>query len=212
MKNLWRLRDFVVGMTGLFDKGAVTEVDVLRASGRLLSALVAHDDWLPEEFAKPHAAHHQEYLLHCDPLERFSVVSVVLGPSQKMPVHDHLTWCLSGVLRGMEHFEEYRHEGEGRPMLKTGDHIGPQGEIEAVSPSIGDIHTISNAMPYRTTVSIHVFGANIGVMKRHKFVLPTGEKQDYVSGYCNTVLPNFWNASPGHQPSRGSGMAGPLLI
>jgi len=192
MKNLWRLREFVAGMTGLFKDRPLDEVELLRGTGGLLSALVVHDDWLPDDFARPQVARHQEYLLYCDPLERFCVVSIVLGPGQRMPVHDHTTWCLSGVLRGVERIEEYRHEGEGRPMLRTGEHLCPQGEIEAASPAIGDIHSISNAMPYKTTISIHVFGANIGAVKRHRFVLPTGEKQLYVSGYANGVMPNFW--------------------
>ena len=39
--------------------------------------------------AQPHPQYYQQHLLHCDPLERFSVVSFVWGPGQKTPVHDH---------------------------------------------------------------------------------------------------------------------------
>ena len=42
-----------------------------------LGALVARDDWLPEPFAQSDPAAYRQYLLYCDPLERFSAVSFV---------------------------------------------------------------------------------------------------------------------------------------
>ena len=41
-----------------------------------------------------------QYLLYCDPEERFSVVSFVWGPGQSTPTHDPSVWGLIGVLRG----------------------------------------------------------------------------------------------------------------
>ena len=35
---------------------------------KLLEDLIAIDDWLPEEFTKPHPQHYQQYLLYADPL------------------------------------------------------------------------------------------------------------------------------------------------
>lgn len=209
MANVRRLRDFVKGMTQLVDAAAGDELRLLREGGGLLGELIAVDDWLPHGFARQHAQHHQEYLLHCDPAERFSVVCVVLAPSQRMPVHDHLTWCLSGVLRGLQHFEEYRVAGEGLPLVRTGAHFAPVGEIEAVSPTIGDIHSISNPRVDGATVSIHVFGTNIGMQRRHCFSLATSEKREYVSGYANDLLPNLWCDSTARQPG---GVAGTSAV
>ena len=56
----------------------------------LLSGLVAYNDWWPEAFATADPNRYRQYLLYCDPLERFSLVSFVWGPGQKTPVHDHL--------------------------------------------------------------------------------------------------------------------------
>jgi len=193
--NIRRLREFVIGMTGLVQRHGRDEMAMLREGGKLLGRLIAHDDWLPDVFAAPHRAHHQEYLLHCDPLGRFSVVSFVLAPGQKTPVHDHTVWCLIGVLRGSERFDEYRHEGEGAPMQKTGEHLCAAGDIEVASPAIGDIHVIANEQRDHAAVSIHVFGANIGGLMRRSFSLATGEPQALVSGYANSVLPNLWDRS-----------------
>jgi len=193
--NIRRLREFVIGMTGLVQRHGRDEMPMLRDGGQLLGQLIAHDDWLPDAYAAPHRAHHQEYLLHCDPLGRFSVVSFVLAPGQKTPVHDHTVWCLIGVLRGSERFDEYRHEGVGAPMQKTGEHLCRVGDIEVASPEIGDIHVIANERRDRAAVSIHVFGANIGGLMRRTFSLATGEPHALVSGYANSLLPNLWDRS-----------------
>ena len=69
------------------------------------------------------------------------------------------------------------------------------GEIEAVSPSVGDLHVVSNAMPDQCSISIHVYGANIGAVKRHVYDRETGEKKNFVSGYSSSHTPNLWDRS-----------------
>ncbi len=195
MTNLFRLREFVIGMTGLVQRHGRDELALLREGGELLGQLIASDDWLPDAFAAAHPARHQEYLLHCDPLGRFSVVSFVLAPGQKTPVHDHTVWCLMGILRGTERIDEYRHEGEGAPMQKTGEHLCRAGDIEVASPAVGDIHVIANERRDQAAVGIHAFGANIGGLMRRTFALATGEPHALVSGYANSLLPNLWDRS-----------------
>ena len=195
MKNVARLREFVVSMTGLAERQGDDELAMLRDGGKLLGALIAHDDWLPEMFAAPHLAHYQEFLLYCDPLERFSVVSLALGPNQRTPIHEHTVWCLIGVIRGTVHFDEYRHEGVGVALRKTGEHLGQAGDIDAVSPTVGDIHVMSNALRDQAAVSIHAFGGNIGAIERRAYNLATGEPHVFRSGYANSVVPNLWDRS-----------------
>lgn len=195
MKNVPRLREFVVAMTVLVQRHGRDELAMLREGGKLLAGLIAHDDWLPDAYAAAHRAHHQEYLLHCDALGRFSVLSFVLAPGQKTPVHDHTVWCLFGVLRGIERIEEYRHEGAGAPMQKTGEHLCLAGDIEAASPTVGDIHVVVNERHDQAAVSVHLFGGDIGALMRRTFSLATGEPHPLVSGYANRMLPNLWDRS-----------------
>jgi predicted metal-dependent enzyme (double-stranded beta helix superfamily) len=193
LKNIRRLRELVVGLTVLAQRHGRDEAAMLREGGPLLTALIAQDDWLPDAFAAPHHAHHQEYLLHCDPLGRFSVTSFVLAPGQKTPVHDHTVWCLIGVLRGSEHIDEYRHEGAGAPMQKTGEHVCRAGDIEVASPDLGDIHVVSNPHHLQPAVSIQLFGADIGGIMRRTFSVASGDARALVSGYANQLLPNLWD-------------------
>ena len=89
MTELSRLTGFVKDFTALIDEVEDDEARILEDGGRLLADLIAHDDWLPDACAAPHADHYQQYLLHCDPKERFSVVSFVWGPGHTTPIHDH---------------------------------------------------------------------------------------------------------------------------
>ena len=69
------------------------------------------------------------------------------------------------------------------------------GEIEAVSPTVGDLHTVANALADAPSVSIHVYGANIGAVRRHVFDAATGAVKDFVSGYSAATVPNLWDRS-----------------
>lgn len=195
MTNIEPLRSFIQAMTRAVEKFGHDEPAMLREGKQLLSGLIARDDWLPQEFAQDHPDNYRQYLLYCDPLERFSVVSFVWGPGHITPVHDHTVWGLVGVLRGAEKCEEYAPPGDHGPMRKTGEHIVEPGGIDAVSPTIGDIHTVSNALADRPSISIHVYGANIGAVRRHLYVSATGEIKSFVSGYSNSLIPNLWDRS-----------------
>jgi predicted metal-dependent enzyme (double-stranded beta helix superfamily) len=151
----------------------------------LLAALVAHDDWLPEAFSQPDARHYRQYLLHADPQDRFSVVSFVWGPGQQTPVHDHTVWALIGMLRGSECGELFELAGEGQPMRSLGEYVLHPGEVDEVSPAIGDIHRVSNAHDDRVSISVHVYGGNIGRISRHVYDPQTGATKGFVSGYSN---------------------------
>jgi predicted metal-dependent enzyme (double-stranded beta helix superfamily) len=186
------LRDFVVALTELIGQ-VLGEAALLARAKPLLETLVARDDWLPAELAEPHPQFYRQYLLHCDPLERFSVVSFVWGPGQQTPVHDHTVWGLVGVLRGAEGCEEYALEA-GQPVPTGRSHVMRPGDIEAVSPTVGDWHRVSSALPDAVSVSIHVYGANIGAVRRHRLD-DQGRVLDFVSGYDSAQLPNLWDRS-----------------
>lgn len=192
-RNLPRLRGFVTGLGALLDAARDDEARILDDGADLLRELVAADDWLPPAYAAPDPVRYRQYLLHCDSRERFSVVSFVWGPGQATPIHDHTVWGLIGVLRGAELSQRYARQGAAlRPAGRV--HRLEAGDVEAVSPRVGDIHRVANAHADRTSISIHVYGANIGAVRRSAFD-ETGRPRPFVSGYSNTDLPNLWDAS-----------------
>jgi predicted metal-dependent enzyme (double-stranded beta helix superfamily) len=180
-------------MTSLADKSHDDEEAMIGGTRALLGHLVSEDDWLPEEFAVEGDTYRQ-YLLHCDPQQRFSVVSFVWGPGQTTPVHDHMVWGLIGMLRGEEIGQRFRLDDD-RPMISEDEQTLKAGDIEIVSPRVGDIHKVSNALKDRASISIHVYGGNIGAVHRHVYDPDNGTTKEFISGYSNTVVPNLWDLS-----------------
>ena len=187
------LRGFVTSFADLLS-AVRDEREILESGKTLLAKLIAKDNWLPAAYAQPHPDRYQQYLLHCDSREQFSVVSFVWGPGQSTPVHDHRVWGLVGVLEGAERVERYTRtpEGvlnpEGEPILLT------EGQVDAVSPTIGDIHRVANGREDAPSISIHVYGANIGAVERATYD-PQGEEKPFISGYANNFIPNIWDRS-----------------
>src|SRR5688572_28246169 len=160
------------------------QTEIRIEGGALLRDLVVADDWLPPEFCEPNPACYQQYLLYCDLRERFSVVSFVWGPGQKTPVHDHTVWGVIGMLRGAETATPYT-VAAGK-VAQAGDVVRLEpGDVELVSPAIGDVHRVANACDDRVSISIHCYGADIGATRRHVFDPATGAVKEFVSGYAN---------------------------
>lgn len=185
-----KLLEFVQDIARLL-AGESDEAHILARGRERLAGLVAVDDWLPDAFAQPHPQYYQQYLLYADPLDRFSIVSFVWGPGQRTPVHDHLTWGLVGCLRGRERETAYERQADGS-FRATDTRLLLPGQTAAVSPSIGDVHQVANDLADQPSVSIHVYGLNIGRVQRHVFDPDSGAAKSFVSGYASSVVPNLW--------------------
>jgi 3-mercaptopropionate dioxygenase len=188
-----KLRGFISEIAQLVDQNS-SETHLLEQGSVALSKLIAKDDWLPDAYAQPSPDRYQQFLLYADARQRFSVVSFVWGLGQQTPVHDHTVWGLVGVLRGAEVARSYARDANGTLVTSGEDQLLERGAVAAVSPSIGDIHRVSNAFDDRVSISIHVYGANIGGISRHVYPLD-GPPKPFVSGYTNDTLPNLWNLS-----------------
>lgn len=188
------LRDFVISMTHLVNK-TQDEPTLVSQGGALLKELITNDSWLPDFCTINHPEYYQQFLLHTDPLERFSVVSFVWGPDHKTPIHDHCVWGLIGMMRGSEISQRYQQDSTGKLVPDGPEAILKAGEVEAVSPDLGDIHVVRNASSTQNAISIHVYGANIGAVNRYTYHADTGEKKSFVSGYSSAQIPNLWDRS-----------------
>jgi 3-mercaptopropionate dioxygenase len=191
--NSARLRNFVAAFADVVEH-APGESAIMEVGGRLLGALVTEDDWLPDDWRAPDPVRYQQYLLHCDSRERFSVVSFVWGPGQRTPIHDHRVWGLVGVLSGAELSESFARDTRGQLQARGPIERLERGAVAAVSPRVGDIHRVANAHDDRPSISIHVYGANIGAVERATYDT-AGTAKPFVSGYANRAMPNFWDKS-----------------
>jgi 3-mercaptopropionate dioxygenase len=112
------------------------------------------------------------HLLHAERDGSFSVIALVWRPGQATPIHDHVTWCVFGVIQGTEHEERYILRGDG--WLEQ-DEVSENltGDVAGLAPP-GDIHRVRNAGA-ETAISLHIYGTDItrlGSSVRRVYDLP----------------------------------------
>ncbi|MBO0814523.1 MAG: cysteine dioxygenase family protein [Actinobacteria bacterium] len=94
------------------------------------------------------------HVLHAEPDGTFSILGLVWRPGQSTRIHDHITWCVVGVLQGTEHEELF-----DEALIPTGARDGHPGEVSGFAPP-GDIHRIRN-IGSETAISLHIYGTDI---------------------------------------------------
>ncbi len=104
-------------------------------------------------------AGYQCHLLHVEPDGSFSVTAMVWRPGQVTPIHDHVTWCVFGVLQGVEYEELFALAADGSHLLDIGRNAGQPGDVSGFAPP-GDIHRVRN-IGDGVAVSLHVYGADL---------------------------------------------------
>ncbi|HYG43112.1 MAG TPA: cysteine dioxygenase, partial [Bordetella sp.] len=113
----------------------------------------------------------------------FSVVSFVWGPGQRTPIHDHTVWGVIGMLRGAETGTRYSLQNGTLAIADGPAQLLQAGQVEQVSPSIGDVHRVQNASADQVSISIHCYGADIGQVQRHVYYEDGSPPKSFVSGY-----------------------------
>ena len=94
------------------------------------------------------------HTLHAEPDGSFSIVALVWRPGQTTRIHDHMTWCVLGVIQGVEHEELFDAE-----LNLIGRSENQAGDVGGFAPP-GDIHRVRNVGD-ETAISIHVYGTDV---------------------------------------------------
>ena len=116
---------------------------------------------------------YRSHVLHTQPDGSFSIVALVWRPGQMTPIHDHVTWCVFGVIQGMEYEELFTLDEERECLVEAGSSANRIGDVSGFAPP-GDIHRVRNVGD-RTAISIHVYGTDvsrIGTSARRYYDLP----------------------------------------
>jgi 3-mercaptopropionate dioxygenase len=130
-----------------------------------LAALLSIPGFLPPESREPDPTCYRSHLLAVAPSRRFSVLSLVWLPGQITSIHDHISWCVVGVLEGLECEQRYalRQSPEGDrwlvPLEKT---TLPVGHTSILVPPEENLHQVRNAGDM-LAISLHVYGADLEV-------------------------------------------------
>ncbi len=104
-------------------------------------------------------AGYRSHLLHAETDGSFSIVAMVWRPGQVTPVHDHVTWCVTGVLQGAEYEEIFALRRGGTALAEVARKTSTTGDVSGFAPP-GDIHRVRNQGD-GVAISMHVYGADI---------------------------------------------------
>jgi 3-mercaptopropionate dioxygenase len=130
-------------------------------------------DVLTEEQRAGNTDGYRSHVLHAEPDGTFSIQALVWRPGQTTPIHDHLTWCVFGVIQGIEYEELFVLDEANECLVESGSSVNRTGDVSGFAPP-GDIHRVRNAGG-RTAISIHVYGTDVsrvGSSVRRYYELP----------------------------------------
>ena len=99
------------------------------------------------------------HILHTEPDGAFSVCAVVWRPGQQTPIHDHVAWCVVGVIQGAEYEELFALRDADTALEQVGSRVSRAGEVSGFAPP-GDIHRVTNRGS-GVAISLNVYGADI---------------------------------------------------
>lgn len=191
MANAAVLNDFIQKVEII----VAAERDQLKIVTRLeplLGQLVTNEDlsWLKDEYRRPPrgksgvAAGYGQYCLYRRGTE-LSVIAFCWGPGQGTPIHDHLSWGVLGFIDGRERETRYKRvdggaDEEHARLQEVGVHYTEKGCTSHVITPTRDIHKVEN--PGDTpSVSIHVYGCDMGRQRRRRYDLDSGKIEWYVT-------------------------------
>ena len=123
---------------------------------------------LPARLRQGDPSCYQSHLLYSEPDGSFSISVMVWRPGQQTVIHDHVAWCVTGVVQGAEYEEVY--DSSLRVVARN---TNPAGSVSGFAPP-GDIHRVTNCGA-SVAVSMHVYGADIsrlGSSIRREYPLP----------------------------------------
>jgi predicted metal-dependent enzyme (double-stranded beta helix superfamily) len=145
-----------------------TERDVHRVACSVqsrLPALLSEPDLLAPEHREPDPTRYRSHLVAVAPSRRFSVVSLVWLPGQITPIHDHISWCVVGVMQGLECERRYalrQRPGGDRWLVPLEETALPVGHTSILVPPEENLHQVRNAGD-TLAISLHVYGADLEV-------------------------------------------------
>ena len=152
----------------------VTEIEQFIATGanqpaiaaeveRCLKMLLLTPDLLTPEQRVSLPDRYCPNLVTVAPSGAFSVVALVWRPGQQTPIHDHICWCVVGVLEGVERETRFHLRGNeaGERWLSPADEeVMPPGITGVLLPPEENIHQVGN-IGEDIAISLHIYGTDI---------------------------------------------------
>lgn len=148
-----RLEDLAAGVRSAVDAHADWSLTAQLVADQLRARLPRPDDLAADlRLGSPDGA--TGATLYVEPDGSFSITAVVWRPGQFTRIHDHTTWCVFGVIQGVDHEDVY---DANLQLVGSDDHV--VGDVNGFAPP-GDIHRVHNTGD-ETAISIHIYGTDV---------------------------------------------------
>ena len=126
--------------------------------------------------------------------ESFSIGVGIWDVGQTTPIHDHGTWGVIGIYRGIEKEESFsnigtRKNGSAAIINPMGNRLAKPGETFVCCTKDKDLHRVTCASD-EPVVGIHVYGGDLSKIPRFKYDEISGEVTSFNTGwdYAKSVL------------------------
>lgn len=139
--------------------------DLAVEAEQALRTLLRDNSFLTPEQRRPNPDRYAQHVVYVHPERAYSIVALVWLPGQRTPIHDHVCWCVTGVLEGREQETCYalREGDDGMELAVTGHAVNEVGDVSRLVPPDENIHQVTNAGD-GVAISLHVYGADIGAL------------------------------------------------
>ncbi len=198
IETAYVLKDFISDLEAI----VVSERDewkIVAEVEPLVGRLVTSDDltWLKPECRLPPkgksgvTAGYGQYCLYRRSTS-LSVIAFCWGPGQGTPIHDHLSWGVLGFIDGRERETRYKRIDDGTneeyaSLKEVGVYYTEKGRTSHLITNTRDIHKVEN--PGDTpSVSIHVYGCDMGRQRRRRYDAESGKIEWYVTPHDSDAV------------------------
>ncbi|CUR60799.1 conserved hypothetical protein [metagenome] len=174
------IADFAGEVADLVAAG-LEEHELTQAVASRLRVLLASGLTLPDELVRADPDHYVLRPLHVAPDGSFSIAAAVWDLGQGTPVHGHETWGVVGIHSGIEREVRYeKPERPGVPLVRADSDDWTAGQVTVCCTVDDDVHQVSCGGD-EPCVGIHVYGADIGTLRRRSYQPETGSVDWFVS-------------------------------
>ncbi len=175
------LADFIAGCRAVIGEEKEAADRVIAIAPMMQTLAMKAEDFLAAEHFHADPAHYARNAIYICPSGDLSLFALVWLPGQWTPVHDHGSWGVVGVVRGMLEERSY--------MSATGDITADSGirlkrggvmllnpsAISSFVPNPDHIHMTGVPEERQTCISLHLYGRNMDSF--HIYDVAAGTRQ-----------------------------------
>jgi len=160
-------------------EGTADRVTAIAPVMRSLAA--SADEFLAAEHFRSDPRQYCRNAIYIAPSGNLSLFALVWLPGQWTPIHDHGTWGVVGVVRGVLEERSYMSASgtiaadSGIDLKRGGVVLLNPGSVSSFVPNPDHIHMTGVARDRETCVSLHLYGRNMNSF--HVYDLATGTRR-----------------------------------